>query len=34
MINNKDLLFSYWYAIKHIYKIEQQIEINLENKPC
>ena len=34
IVNNKDLLNSYWYATKHIYKNDRNIEINLENKPC
>ena len=32
--NNKDMLYRYWYACKHMLKIEKNIDINIDSKYC
>ena len=34
IINNKDLLFKYWYATKYIYKTDKNIDIEIDKKIC
>jgi hypothetical protein len=32
--NNKDLFYKYWYATKYIYKIDKNIDIEIDKKLC